>query len=60
MALSSLTARELEARKAQAIEAFTNGFREMLEEHFQDYSENFDTYFKPKAGTFSRPVALPK
>ncbi|HEC45301.1 MAG: hypothetical protein B6D54_01230 [Epsilonproteobacteria bacterium 4484_65] len=30
--------------KEDIIEFFTNQYKEMIEEHFKDYAENYDTY----------------
>ena len=56
---TTLTVRELEARKAQAIEQFTNGYREMLEEHFADYIANYSTYYPGTPGAFTRKTGKP-
>ncbi len=51
----TVTKEELVRVKQQAIETFVKGFEQMLEYHFHDYVENFDTYYPPKFGTFTRP-----
>jgi len=33
--------------RENAIDYFTNKFREMLDEHFNDYAQNYDAYMGP-------------
>lgn len=54
MGRTTLTRREFEARKAEAIASFTKGFGEMLEEQYQDLLDNYDTYFPQKPGVVTR------
>jgi hypothetical protein len=41
------TAEEMAAARPDAIDYFSNEFRKMLEEHFDDYIDNFDSYTNP-------------
>jgi len=36
----------MKADKANAIEYFTNAYKSMLEEHFDDYAENYELYMR--------------
>jgi hypothetical protein len=44
------SAEALEAGKAHAIDYFTEEFRKMLEDNFEDNIKNFDAYFKLTKG----------
>ena len=44
VAASFTNAEDMIADKANAIEFFTTKFKEMLEEHFDDYASNYDEY----------------
>ncbi len=43
-AASFANAEEMIADRENAIAFFSNKFKEMLEEHFDDYAENYDRY----------------
>jgi len=44
VAAASGSADELASRKKEAIKYFMAEYEKMLEEHFEDYIENYDTY----------------
>jgi hypothetical protein len=44
VASSSSSKDELASRKEEAIKYFIAEYEKMLEEHFTDYTENYDTY----------------
>lgn len=44
VASAAASGKELSSRKEDAIEYFMAEYKKMLEEHFADYTENFDTY----------------
>ena len=44
VAAASGSADELASRKEEAIKYFMAEYEKMLEEHFSDYTENYDTY----------------
>jgi len=44
VAASFTNANDMIADKANAIEFFTSKFKEMLEEHFDDYAQNYNAY----------------
>lgn len=44
VASASGSAEELASRKDEAIKYFMAEYEKMLDEHFTDYTENFDTY----------------
>ena len=44
VAASFTNADDMKADKANAIEFFTSKFKEMLEEHFDDYASHYDEY----------------
>ena len=46
VASASSSAKELASRKEQAIKYFMAEYEKMLEEHFVDYTENYDTYIE--------------
>jgi len=46
VAASFPNAEEMKADKANAIEYFTNAYKSMLEEHFDNYAENYGVYMK--------------
>lgn len=52
----ALSATELENVRKQAIDTFANGYRQMLEFHFDDYVKNYNSYYNVKPGTFVRPA----
>ncbi len=53
-ATSTLTATELESRRQYAIDTFLDGFRQMLNEHFDDFTQNYSTHFQHKPGVVTR------
>ena len=44
VASASDSAKEFASRREEAIEYFMSEYKKMLEEHFTDYTNNFDTY----------------
>lgn len=48
VAWSSESSEQFTSRKAEAIKYFMAEYEKMLEEHFTDYGERFDTYIVPK------------
>lgn len=48
VALASSSSEELASRKEQAIKYYLGEYEKMLEEHFTDYIDNYDTYMGSK------------
>jgi len=46
-AASFTNSEDLKNNKENALEYFTNAYRTMLEEHLNDYIENYETYMGP-------------
>ncbi len=46
VASASSSADEFSSRKDEAVEYFVAEYKKMLEEHFTDYTENYDTYIE--------------
>jgi len=51
VAASFTNVEELKKDKSNALEYFTNSYKAMLEEHLNDYIENFETYMGPTSET---------
>ncbi len=45
---------DLETRRQHAIDTFTQGYRDMLEEHFNDFVANYNSYYQHKPGAITR------
>jgi len=45
---------DLAARRQEALDTFANGYRQMLEEHLDDFIANYNTYFQPQPGVITR------
>ena len=43
------TAEDLEKHRQTIVEAFMKTYREMIDEHYDDFVRNFDTYARPQA-----------
>ncbi len=48
VASASASAEEFASRKKDVFDYFMTEYKKMLEEHFADYHENFDTYIDKK------------
>jgi len=53
-ALNTHTAAELEERRAHAMDRFLTGYRAMLEDHFNEFVQNYDSYRPAKPGVITR------
>ncbi|MFT4076538.1 MAG: DUF3144 domain-containing protein [Asticcacaulis sp.] len=49
-ARNTVSVDELKTRRQHVIDTFAEGHRQMLEEHFDEYVNNYDQYFQQKPG----------
>lgn len=48
------TPAQMDARKSQAFDSFMAGYRAMLEEHWDEFRNNYDRYKQIKPGAITR------
>jgi hypothetical protein len=53
-ATTTLTVDELRARRQVTVDAFTEGFRQMLDQHFDDIEQNYTQYLDHQPGVVTR------
>lgn len=51
---TTLSVGDLETRRQHAIDTFTQGYRDMLEEHFNEFVRNYNEYYQHKPGVITR------
>lgn len=54
VANTTLTAAEFKARREATIDAFSAGYRALLEQHYDDLAQNYDKYLNHKPGVTTR------
>ena len=55
-ASKTLTVAELQERRQGSIQAYTEGFRQMLEQHYDEMIDNYDRYLNRQPGAVTRAV----
>ena len=50
----SMTAPEFLAMRKDTVAAMTEGFRQMLEQHYDEVAQNYDSYLNQPAGVVTR------
>ncbi len=50
----TMTQPEFVAMRKDTVAAMTEGFRQMLEQHYDEVAQNYDTYLPPKPGVATR------
>ena len=55
-ASKTMSVAELKERRQGSIQAYSEGFRQMLEQHYDEMIENYDSYLNRVPGAVTRPV----